>query len=234
MRSSDTRDALIRQGLKSILAYGYAGAGIGPVLSAVRVPKGSFYHFFRSKEHFAIAVLEAYSARYARSRESLLADSAGTPLQRLRSYFDQLEKQLIAEYPSGGCLYGVLSQTIATLGPALRERLFASFQTWEKCIRQVLQQAQEGGELDPGINVKDAAGFLIDAYEGALIRMKSEGAPASFGRFKTFALEPLLSHKPRPEAPAQVKRPASPPKERGRSLKNTAVTHSNKRSTARG
>jgi AcrR family transcriptional regulator len=52
----------------SLSRHCYDGVGIGPVLSAVNVPKGSFYHFFRSKEDFAIAVLEAYVARYASHR----------------------------------------------------------------------------------------------------------------------------------------------------------------------
>jgi TetR/AcrR family transcriptional repressor of nem operon len=192
MRESGTRELLIREGLKSFLAYGYDGVGIGPVLSAVNVPKGSFYHFFRSKEDFAIAVLEAYVVRYAGIRDTLRTDSTRPPLCRLRSHFGALERELIANHPAGGCLYGVLSQTIAALGPLLRKRLHESFQTWQKSILDVLKQAQDRGDLDPSINAEEAAAFLIDAYEGALIRMKSDGVPAAFGRFRTFALEPLL------------------------------------------
>jgi TetR/AcrR family transcriptional repressor of nem operon len=195
MREANTREVLIQQGLKAFLAYGYDGVGIGPVLSAVGVPTGSFYHFFRSKEDFAIAVLDAYAARYASFRETLSTDDRRPPLQRLRSHFAALEKQLTAEYPEGGCLYGVLSQTMATLGPVLRKRLHESFQNWEKSIIVVLQQAQDRGDLDPEVNVKSAAASLIDAYEGALIRMKSDGVAATFDRFKTFALEPILGPK---------------------------------------
>jgi TetR/AcrR family transcriptional regulator, transcriptional repressor for nem operon len=202
MRESGTRELLIQQGLKSFLTYGYDGVGIGPVLAAVNVPKGSFYHFFRSKEDFAVAVLEAYVARYASLRIALQTDGARPPLSRLRSHFDALEEQLIADYPAGGCLYGVLSQTIAALGPTMRERLKESFQRWQQSIRHVLEQAQDGGELDPAINAEEAAAFLIDAYEGALIRTKSDGVTAAFRRFRTFALEPLIGQVPR--APASI------------------------------
>jgi TetR/AcrR family transcriptional regulator, transcriptional repressor for nem operon len=202
VRETNTRDLLIQEGLRSFLAYGYDGVGIGPVLSAVKVPKGSFYHFFRSKEDFAIAVLEAYVARYASFRESLTADKTRPPLSRLRSHFDAFEKELVVDFPAGGCLYGVLSQTIATLGPGLRRRLQESFQIWQESILEVLLEAQAAGDLDPAINAKDAAAFLIDAYEGALIRMKSEGVAATFSRFRRFALEPLLAQTPR--APASV------------------------------
>jgi hypothetical protein len=68
-----------------------------------------------------------------------------------------------------------------------------------------LLQAQGGGELDPTIDAEEAAAFLIDAYEGALIRMKSEGVASAFSRFRKFALEPLLDRKPRAPVSAQGK-----------------------------
>jgi TetR/AcrR family transcriptional regulator, transcriptional repressor for nem operon len=197
MRKSNTRKVLIGEGLKALLANGYDGVGIGPVLTAAGVPKGSFYHFFRSKEDFACAVLEAYADRYVRLREAILADTRQPPLRRLRWYFDELERELASQDPLGGCLYGVLAQTMATRSEAIREKLSQSFHVWEESLRQVLREAQEAGDLAPGLDAKDAAAFLIDAYEGALIRMKSDGSPAAFGRFKSFALEPLLSRRSR-------------------------------------
>ncbi len=233
MRESDTRGLLIQQGLKSFLAYGYDGVGIGPVLSAVNVPKGSFYHFFHSKEDFAIAVLDAYVARYASFRETLQTDKTRPPLSRLRSHFDALEKELIADFPAGGCLYGVLSQTIATLGPMLRKRLQESFLTWQESILQVLQQAQDSGDLDPAINAEDAAAFLIDAYEGALIRMKSDGVAATFNRFRTFALEPLLGQAPQVRVSIHGKRTPRPRRKKAQSTKSTIEKLPNRRADAR-
>jgi len=234
MGEPSTRELLIQEGLKSFLAYGYDGVGIGPVLSAVKVPKGSFYHFFRSKEAFAIAVLEAYVARYASFRETLQTDKTRPPLSRLRSHFEALEKELIAEFPAGGCLYGVLSQTIATLGPMLRKRLQESFQTWQRSILHVLQQAQDSGDLDPTINAEDAAAFLIDAYEGALIRMKSDGVAATFGRFRTFALEPLLRLSPRvPAASIRGNKTPSSGRNKARSPKHAIEKRPNRHAGAR-
>jgi TetR/AcrR family transcriptional repressor of nem operon len=233
MSQSDTRKLLIQQGLKSFLAFGYDGVGIGPVLSATNVPKGSFYHFFRSKEDFAIAVLDAYAARYADVRKSLETDKTRAPLSRLRLHFEALERDLIANYPAGGCLYGVLSQTVATLGPMLRKRLQESFRTWQESMRLALQEAQDSGHLDPTIKAEDAAAFLIDAYEGALIRMKSDGVAAAFSRFRTFALEPLLGRAPRVPALLHGKRTSTPHRKEARSPKIRSDKLSNRRAGAR-
>ena len=81
---------------------------------------------------------------------------------------------------------------MATRSEALRDQLVRSFTAWEAGLRGVLREAQQAGDLAADLDVGAAAAFLIDAYEGALIRMKSDGSAAAFGRFKSFALGPLL------------------------------------------
>ena len=58
----DTREALIRSGLEVITETGYLSAGIDAVIKNIAVPKGSFYHYFKSKQDFGMAVLTAYGS----------------------------------------------------------------------------------------------------------------------------------------------------------------------------
>lgn len=187
----DTRAKLVAEGLKSMIVNGYDGIGLNAILDAAAVPKGSFYYFFKSKEEFAAAVLEAYERHYVELRDVILSDVSVSPLQRLRNYFDEVERIHLAETPLGGCLYGVLGQTARARTPQFRAKLAAVFSSWEKQLQGLLKQAQLAGEIDPSINPKDAAAFLIDAYEGMLIRTKVDGNKKAFNRFKTFAIDSL-------------------------------------------
>lgn len=193
MRESPTRKVLISEGLKALLAHGYDGVGIGTVLAAAGVPKGSFYHFFRSKEDFACALLDAYEAHYAQSRDEILDDPTHPPLTRLRLYFEARLEEVEAGPSHGGCLYGVLSQTAATRGPELRQKLSDCFDKWQQGLTAVLEEARDGGDLPRDLDTAAAAAFLIEAYEGAMVRMKADQTPAALDRFRRFALEPLLA-----------------------------------------
>jgi TetR/AcrR family transcriptional repressor of nem operon len=192
MTGGETRKELIRVGLKALLANGYDGVGIGPILAEAGVPKGSFYHFFPSKEAFACAVLEAYAEHYRQNLAVLLTDRTQSPRQCLETYFARLEQELRGEQPLGGCLYGVVAQTLATRSPALRTTLQRCFAIWELNLRRVLREAEAAGELAPGVAADSAAAFLIEAYEGALIRMKAEGSFAPFERFREYGLRRLF------------------------------------------
>jgi len=192
MAENETRKVLIKAGLKVLLANGYDGAGLGPILAEAGVPKGSFYHFFPSKEAFTCAVLEAYSTRYRESLVALLTAPGQPPRQRLENYFAALERELRGEQPLGGCLYGVMAQSLADRSPALRETLQRCFALWQSNLRAVLQEAEDATALAPGITADAAAAFLIDAYEGALLRMKVEDSFAPYERFKDLGLRRLF------------------------------------------
>jgi TetR/AcrR family transcriptional repressor of nem operon len=190
-KNNPTRDRLITEGLKFLVLKGFDGIGLNAILHSSGVPKGSFYYFFKSKEEFAGAVLDAYERSYLNTRHQMLEDTSCTPLQRLRNYFDAVERLHLDEAPLGGCLYGVLSQTAAARSPEFRARLAAVFTRWEAQLRRLLEEAQAIGEIDPNLDVKNAAAFIIDCYEGTLVRMKINGDRKAFHRFRRFALDPL-------------------------------------------
>lgn len=192
MTQTNTRDLLIDEGLKALLAGGYDGTGIGPVLKAAGVPKGSFYHFFDSKEAFAGAVLDAYAARYGRARREILEDRSHPPLERLRRYFTYMS-ELLGREGFDGCLFGNLALASATRSPAFREKLQIGFQAWQADLAAVLRAAQEAGEIAGELDPEETAAFLIDAYEGALLRAKSEGTAAPLERFARITLTRLLT-----------------------------------------
>lgn len=182
MAESQTREILIREGHRALLAGGYEGAGIGPILKAAGVPKGSFYHFFESKEAFACAVLEAHAERYRIARRRILENQELAPLQRIQQYFEYLI-DLVGKGEFGGCLFGNLTLSVSTRGTGFQQTLRKAFEDWQADLHGVLVEAHQRGELAQDLNSDQAAAFLIDAYEGAVIRCKTEGSLEPLKRF---------------------------------------------------
>jgi len=82
MTARSTRDHLIDVGLDLMHRHGFNATGLTGILRAADVPKGSFYHFFGSKEEFAAAALERYAAQKAEHSASVLSDATTSPLKR--------------------------------------------------------------------------------------------------------------------------------------------------------
>jgi TetR/AcrR family transcriptional repressor of nem operon len=194
-KDNPTRDRLIAEGLKSLVLHGFDGVGLNAILHAAGVPKGSFYYFFTSKEDFAHAVLDEYERRADEQQSAIFKDTSRSPMQRLWDSFDVLGRSHLAEAPIGGCLFGVLSQTAAARSPEFKARLAQVFATWEAELAELLDEAKSVGEVDTGLDTKEAAAFLIDSFEGMLVRLKVDGNRNALGRFQRLALEPLAIKK---------------------------------------
>lgn len=192
MKKRNTREILIGEGLKAFLVNGFEGIGIQPILQRAGVTKGSFYNFFPSKEAYALEVIEAYSLRYETFRMRSFAKDV-SPLTRLWAYFEDLETEMEQTPETAGCLYGVLSQTTTPHNEALRNRVKAAFAHWQAQMADLLEEAQSAGELEADVDAADLAGAIIDAYEGAVIRIRAEGDMKPMRRFRELTLKRLLA-----------------------------------------
>jgi len=136
------------------------------------VPKGSFYNYFSSKEDFGAAAIEYYAACFGDKMTKALA-GAPDPVTGLRFFFESLMAEFEASGYVGGCL-------IANLGGELegseicRKALSSAFMDWRNSTKTVLCQAQDLGLVRKDIDAGELADLLIEAWEGAVIRMKLE------------------------------------------------------------
>jgi TetR/AcrR family transcriptional repressor of nem operon len=85
---SATRDALVRAGVVMLTEKGYSATGIDEVLRSVDVPKGSFYHYFPSKEAFGAELIDSYATYFSRKLDSFVLNGQLPPLERLRGFVD--------------------------------------------------------------------------------------------------------------------------------------------------
>ncbi len=145
MAAQTTRERLIEIGLQRIHKIGYAATGVTEILDLARVPKGSFYHYFRSKEAFAQEVIRRYAAREAQRCETILGDDKLTPLKRLRKYFDELISVYGQKGPISGCLFGQMSVEVAEHSPDIQSLLSGAFAHWQQAILRLQSSAQKVG-----------------------------------------------------------------------------------------
>lgn len=167
-----TREMLIRCGTEILTEQGFMATGIDTVLKRVGVPKGSFYHYFDSKEAFGQAVLESYAGYFARKLDRWLLDASLPLLQRLRGFVDEAKAGMARHEFRRGCLVGNLGQEVTLLPDSYREQLDAVFRSWELRLSRCLQAAQAAGELAADADCEALASFFWIGWEGAVLRAR--------------------------------------------------------------
>jgi TetR/AcrR family transcriptional regulator, transcriptional repressor for nem operon len=193
MATKSTREHLIDVGLGLMHQKGYNATGLSDILKVADVPKGSFYHHFGSKEDFAAAALERYGMREREHAAALLNDTTTSPLKRLRRYFSDLAKIYGQKGAIPGCMMGRFSLEIAETSPRLRRRVSASFDHWQQTIATVIRQAVAQNELSSDTDPESVAGFLLNSWEGALLRSQAEKGNAPLETFMRNVFDGLLT-----------------------------------------
>ena len=191
--SVSTRDHLIEVGLELMRRHGYGATGLQEILNSAGVPKGSFYHHFGSKEEFTVAVIERYVMLEAEHGREVLGNTRLAPLRRLRRYFEDLIKMAGQTAPIPGCLMGSLSLEVAASSALLQGRLSSSFALWQAAVAAVLREAVEAGELPKPVKAESLAGFVLNSWEGALLRSQADKSDAPLRDFLRYVFEELLA-----------------------------------------
>ena len=169
MAQSSVRGKIIEAGLEVMYAQGFNGCSVQDITEAAGVPKGSFYNHFKSKEALAVEVLGAYRGF---GDLDLLLDRTRTPIERLRSYFENASQPFKSTGFNRGCLMGNLGAELADSSESVRKALALRFDNWHHAIAELLREGQSTGDVNMAVDADRLARFLVSAWEGALIQMK--------------------------------------------------------------
>jgi TetR/AcrR family transcriptional repressor of nem operon len=205
MARASLRGQILRAGLPVLFRQGYHAASVRDICAAARAPQGSFTNHFRSKEAFAVEVLDQYFDYLKGLMSEALNDETLTPRQRLKRYLDTITGKLERDGWRIGCLIGDLSLEASSHSKRLRDRLDAIFQEWRTLFASCIAAAQSAGEVDAHFDATELAEFLLASWEGAILRMKVERSPAALERFKTIVFETVF-RQPRASAAAARQR----------------------------
>lgn len=169
---SETRAAILAAGQHIISGKGFAAVGLNEILGAASVPKGSFYHYFVSKDAFGVAMLDAYFTAYHAEMDTMLAPSAGTAAQRLVAYFESWQGHQSFLHCQGKCLAVKLGAEVADLSEGMRLALDAGTAGIVRRLAAVIAQGSPDGSLASAGDPVELAATLYQQWLGASVMAK--------------------------------------------------------------
>ena len=183
---NETREILIRAGLEVLTEKGFSSAGIDEILKLVSVPKGSFYHYFSSKEEFGTVLINRYISFYSYKLEKNLNNGSQSPLKRFKAFIQDASDGMAKYNYTRGCLVGNLGQEVSIIPPDYRQLLKNGIEEWQRIIEANLQEAKKIGEISETANCKHLAQIFWIGWEGAVLRAKIERSSSPLNLFSEY------------------------------------------------
>ena len=176
----ETRQRILESARELIYAQSYGDVGVAAICDRAGVKKGSFYHFFPSKQELTAAVLDEF-------REELKTELWGRafapnvpPLERFDRFVEtlyQLQKAVADEAGHMlGCPFGNLAVELATRDEVVRRKVDSVFQDLEAYFRDTLQLAVDADDLGQ-VDVAATAEAMLAFLEGVLLLAKTRNDP---------------------------------------------------------
>jgi AcrR family transcriptional regulator len=181
-----TKEEIIRIGIELFRKQGYNRTSMNDLAQACGLQKGSFYHYFSSKEALMSAILDTLYQYYRNKIFSLAYDQTKTPAERMEIFFKKQEPVFTQELT--GCLFGNITLETISMEEEFKSVIQAFFSDWIDAFKQIF--------LDDG-NSDDQALILarqsVMEIEGALMLMRvfadveilKQSCERVMGRFKT-------------------------------------------------
>ena len=177
---TDTYTRILEAARDLIHASSYADVGVQAICEKANVKKGSFYHFFPSKQDLTLAVIDEYYAGFKESIINEAFSSALPPIKRFEKFAElAIEMQTRIHKETGhvlGCPFGNLSTELATKDELIRKKIDGLFTVLQHLIRDTLQEAVDSGAMEP-MDVSATAEAMFAYFEGLMLLAKSRNDP---------------------------------------------------------
>ena len=170
--SSDVRDNILAVGQRIMSGKGFSAVGLNEILTEAKVPKGSFYHYFGSKDAFGEALLANYFEDYLADIDTVMGQPGVTMAQRLLDYFDMWRANQSFLDCQGKCLAVKLAAEVADLSEAMRTVLNQGTSAIIARLADAIERGVAEGSLAVDDNPRRIAESLYQLWLGASVMVK--------------------------------------------------------------
>lgn len=183
---------IIKDSISLMYLKGYNATSVKEITDAAKIPKGSFYNYFKDKEDYALEALNYYHYDMVHESVLILTDKKLKPLNRIKEFFKDRIKFLKAEKFKYGCFVGNLTQEMGDVDELIAKKTSQISSELEATIYDNLVEAKESKTLKLDIDLRLLASTILSAWQGALVRMKMNNGQSVLDDFSKF-LDEILS-----------------------------------------
>jgi TetR/AcrR family transcriptional repressor of nem operon len=173
MTETRTKTRILNAAYELMLAQGYAATGVNEICRRAEVSKGSFYHFFETKQQCALAMMWHHTEE-AEQMLNGLDVTRFEPIEAALRYVQYIE-DLSSEVFKKGCLFGAFALELAESHPELRaevRKVFSVIADYYEPILEPVSQACRGPDSPTS---RELAEQLVTVIEGGVVLSKAHG-----------------------------------------------------------
>jgi TetR/AcrR family transcriptional repressor of nem operon len=171
---SPTREKLLDAAQELMLTKGFTATSVDDVCEASGLTKGSFFHYFESKEHLGRALAERFYLSAQQRFESAPFRQLKDPVDRILGFLDSLIERACSSSEFRGCLLGTFVQELSQTYPAIRSVCAAGFEELAGFLEQDIIEAKRLYASTALWDPRSLAEHMMAVVQGTIILAKAK------------------------------------------------------------
>lgn len=188
--NAPTKEKILNAATKLMLAQGFTATSVEEICAEAGATKGSFFHFFGSKEDLGKAVVEHFHCRQQDRFSSAPFNAEADPLKRALGMIDAVAGAMADPATPKSCIIGNFSQELAPTHPEFQVLCAQKFDYWIESFSADLDAAGRAHGRSAKVDARGLASLFLSIIQGSLVLMKAKRDPgiaaANFRHFRRY------------------------------------------------
>ncbi len=171
--ASPSKKKLLDAAIKHMLAKGYGATTVDEICKTAGLTKGSFFHYFETKEDLGKEALEYF---YNIMRDLMVEEGFLTrpdPLDRIYGYIDFVINFFQGDLSNRSCLLGNIAQELSNTHEEIRKLCAKLLKEQSAMFKQFLDEAKVKYAPKGNIDTQGLSDSLLSLIQGSLLYTKA-------------------------------------------------------------
>jgi len=164
---------IVESTIRLILRHGYASTTVDEICALAGVTKGSFFHYFSTKEEACRAAMDAWSAAWQGILDAAGFEAIRDPRERVFHLLDVMETTYLSPDIDCGCVVGMVAQELALSNEGMRGHAETQFNLWLAGVTEMLEAVKRAGPTAQEFESASVARFMIGVVQGSMLVAKT-------------------------------------------------------------
>lgn len=170
------KSKLLEASLSLMMVKGYHATTVDEICAKAGVTKGSFFHYFKSKEDVGKGAIDLFEKFQTAMIESAALDRYDDPWTRLNKYLDFfIELAKDPESPRS-CLTSIMTQEMSDLSEEFRALCDEKFLSNAKPLKNILDDVIKRYPSTMPVDSQQLSEYFLSVYQGSLILAQAKGS----------------------------------------------------------
>jgi TetR/AcrR family transcriptional repressor of nem operon len=173
----EKKGRLVEAAIHLMLRQGFGGTSVDQICAEAQVTKGSFFHYFESKEEICHVAIDAWANGWVGLLQAAQFEAVPDPLARIDRLFEVMHATYLRPESVASCLIGTIASEVSATNRRLGDHCEKLLDGWAGVVRRLLVDAKAAQPPEIDFDPDQVAGFVLSLVQGSFLVAKMRQDP---------------------------------------------------------